>query len=103
MRKDPTIAIRDCLTEIAILHDIAASMTLEDFRSDPITLINRPILMPCLAFGSRGQPPAREAGRPHVGCRATDRRRAAPDHDPPADRAGFPDRPRRGEEVTAPC
>jgi uncharacterized protein with HEPN domain len=36
MRKDPTIAIRDCLTEIAILHDIAASMTLEDFRSDPI-------------------------------------------------------------------
>lgn len=36
MPKDPTIAIRDCLTEIAILHDIAARMTLEQFRSDPI-------------------------------------------------------------------
>jgi uncharacterized protein with HEPN domain len=33
---DPTIAIRDCLAEIAILHDIAARMTLETFRSDPI-------------------------------------------------------------------
>ena len=37
MPKDPTIAIRDCLTEIAILHEIAARMTLQVFRSDPIT------------------------------------------------------------------
>ena len=36
MPKDPTIAVRDCLTEIAILHEIAARMTLEEFRSDPI-------------------------------------------------------------------
>jgi uncharacterized protein with HEPN domain len=36
MPKDPTIAIRDCLAEIAILHEIAARMTLETFRSDPI-------------------------------------------------------------------
>jgi uncharacterized protein with HEPN domain len=36
MAKDPTIAIRDCLAEIAILHEIAARMTLQGFRSDPI-------------------------------------------------------------------
>ncbi len=36
MPKDPTIAIRDCLVEIAILQKIAACMTLQDFRSDPI-------------------------------------------------------------------
>jgi uncharacterized protein with HEPN domain len=36
MPKDPTIAIRDCLEEIAILDDIAARMTLHSFRSDPI-------------------------------------------------------------------
>jgi len=34
--KDPTIAIRDCLAEIAVLHDIAARMTLQTFRGDPI-------------------------------------------------------------------
>jgi len=37
MPKDPTIAIRDCLAEIAILHEIAGRMTLHDFRNDPIT------------------------------------------------------------------
>jgi uncharacterized protein with HEPN domain len=36
MSKDPTVAVRDCLAEIAILHDIAARMTLETFRNDPI-------------------------------------------------------------------
>jgi uncharacterized protein with HEPN domain len=36
MPKDPTIAIRDCLVEIAVLHDIAERMTLHDFRNDPI-------------------------------------------------------------------
>jgi uncharacterized protein with HEPN domain len=36
MPKDPTIAIRDCLAEIAILHEIAARMTLPTFRNDPI-------------------------------------------------------------------
>jgi uncharacterized protein with HEPN domain len=36
MPKDPTIAIRDCLAEIAILHEIAARMTLQAFRRDPI-------------------------------------------------------------------
>ena len=36
MPKDPTIAIRDCLAEIAILHGIAERMTLQAFRSDPI-------------------------------------------------------------------
>jgi uncharacterized protein with HEPN domain len=36
MAKDPTVAIRDCLTEIALLHAIAARMTLEAFKSDPI-------------------------------------------------------------------
>ena len=36
MPKDPTIAIRDCLAEIAILHEIEARMTLHAFRSDPI-------------------------------------------------------------------
>jgi uncharacterized protein with HEPN domain len=34
--KDPTIAIRDSLAEIAILHEIAARMTLLTFRNDPI-------------------------------------------------------------------
>lgn len=37
MPKDPTIAIRDCLAEIAILQDIAARMTLHTFRHDPIS------------------------------------------------------------------
>jgi hypothetical protein len=36
MPKDPTIAIRDCLAEFAILHEIAVRMTLQTFRSDPI-------------------------------------------------------------------
>lgn len=36
MPRDPTIAIRDCLAEIAVLHDIAARMTLQSFRTDPI-------------------------------------------------------------------
>jgi len=36
MPKDPTIAIRDCLAEIAVLHGIAARMTLESFKCDPI-------------------------------------------------------------------
>jgi uncharacterized protein with HEPN domain len=36
MAKDPTVAIRDCLAEIAVLHEIAARMTLEAFKGDPI-------------------------------------------------------------------
>jgi uncharacterized protein with HEPN domain len=36
MSKDPVIAIRDCLTEIAILHGLAAHMTLEAFQADAI-------------------------------------------------------------------
>jgi len=34
--KDPTIAIRDCLAEIAVLHGIEARTTLHTFRNDPI-------------------------------------------------------------------
>jgi len=36
MPKDPTIAIRDSLAEIAVLQEIAGRMTLGDFRNDPI-------------------------------------------------------------------
>ena len=36
MAKDPTVAIRDCLAEIAILDEIAARLKLELFKSDPI-------------------------------------------------------------------
>jgi uncharacterized protein with HEPN domain len=36
MAKDPTIAVRDCLAEIAILREMAARMTLLAFRNDPI-------------------------------------------------------------------
>jgi hypothetical protein len=36
MRKEPAVAIRDCLAEIAVLHDIAARMTLEVFTGDAI-------------------------------------------------------------------
>ena len=36
MPKDPTIAIRDCLAEIEILHGIAARMALQAFRNAPI-------------------------------------------------------------------
>jgi uncharacterized protein with HEPN domain len=36
MSRDPVIAIRDCLAEIAILHDISERMTLDGFRNDPI-------------------------------------------------------------------
>jgi uncharacterized protein with HEPN domain len=34
--KDPTIAIRDCLAEIAILKDIVGRTTLQAFAGDPI-------------------------------------------------------------------
>ena len=34
--KDPTVAIRDCLAEIDILHRIAAGTTLTTFKGDPI-------------------------------------------------------------------
>jgi uncharacterized protein with HEPN domain len=36
MPKDTTIAIRDCLAEIALLQEIEARTTLQVFRSDPI-------------------------------------------------------------------
>ena len=36
MAKDPVVAIRDCLAEIALLHDIAERMTLVAFKRDPI-------------------------------------------------------------------
>jgi uncharacterized protein with HEPN domain len=36
MAKDPTIAIRDCLTEIEVLRDIASRINLATFGSDPI-------------------------------------------------------------------
>jgi len=36
MPKDPIIAIRDCLSEIAILHDLAGRMTLATLRTDPV-------------------------------------------------------------------
>ena len=36
MTKDPTIAIRDCLVEIAVLQEMAARTTLHDFRNDAV-------------------------------------------------------------------
>jgi uncharacterized protein with HEPN domain len=36
MANDSTVAIRDCLVEIAVLQGIAGRMTLETFRSDPV-------------------------------------------------------------------
>ncbi len=36
MPKDPTIAIRDCLAEIAVLREIETRTTLQAFRDDPI-------------------------------------------------------------------
>jgi uncharacterized protein with HEPN domain len=36
MPKDPTIAVRDCLTEIEVVHEIASRMTLQAFRNDPV-------------------------------------------------------------------
>jgi len=36
MPRDPTIAIKDCLTEIVILREIGARSTLDGFRRDPI-------------------------------------------------------------------
>jgi len=36
MPRDPTIAIRDCLAEIAVLRGIAARLTLPTFRDDPV-------------------------------------------------------------------
>jgi hypothetical protein len=35
MPKDPKIAIRDCLAEIEVLHEIEGRMTLRAFRNDP--------------------------------------------------------------------
>ena len=37
MPKDPTIAIRDCLAEIAVLQRIASATTLREFENDAIT------------------------------------------------------------------
>ena len=37
MANDPVVAIRDCLTEIALLHDIAEHTSLDAFKSDAIT------------------------------------------------------------------
>jgi uncharacterized protein with HEPN domain len=36
MADDATIALRDSLEELALLHDIAAGMTLAEFLDDPI-------------------------------------------------------------------
>ncbi len=36
MPKDPLIAVCDCLTEIAVLHEIAECMTLDLFKNDAI-------------------------------------------------------------------
>ncbi len=36
MPKDPTIAVRDCLAEIAVLREIEARTTLQTPRDDPI-------------------------------------------------------------------
>jgi len=36
MPRDATIAIRDCLAEIAILQGMAARLTLQAFHNDPI-------------------------------------------------------------------
>jgi len=36
MSRGPLIAVRDCLTEITVLHDIAARMTPDAFRDDPV-------------------------------------------------------------------
>ena len=36
MPKDPTIAIRDCLAEIAVLHEVEMRTTLQAFQNDPI-------------------------------------------------------------------
>jgi uncharacterized protein with HEPN domain len=36
MTKNATIAIRDCLAEIAILHEIALRTTLAEFQDDQI-------------------------------------------------------------------
>ena len=36
MPKDPTIAIRDCLAEIAVLNEVEMRATLQAFRDDPI-------------------------------------------------------------------
>jgi len=36
MAKDPNIAIRDCLAEIDLLHDLAQRNSLKTFKDDPI-------------------------------------------------------------------
>jgi uncharacterized protein with HEPN domain len=36
MAKDPVIAVRDCLAEIEVLHDLALHNSLETFKDDPI-------------------------------------------------------------------
>ena len=47
MAKDPTVAVRDCLAEIAVLHEIAARVTLETFKNDPIV---REMVLPPAQF-----------------------------------------------------
>jgi uncharacterized protein with HEPN domain len=37
MSRDPLIAIRDCLAEIAVLQVLAGRLTLDGFRDDPIS------------------------------------------------------------------
>lgn len=59
MPKDPTIAIRDCLAEIAILREIASRATLQTFQADPIarraaSYAIQTISEPCGAFPTNG-------------------------------------------------
>jgi hypothetical protein len=44
MTKDPTIAIRDCLAEIAVLHGIAAQKTLHEFRTHALKTVMEAML-----------------------------------------------------------
>ena len=43
MSKDPLVAIRDCVSEIEVLHEVAGRMMPDGFQKDPIARRAAPI------------------------------------------------------------
>jgi len=76
MRRDPTIAIRDCPAEIAFLEEIAARMTLRAFGSDPIARRAAAYAIQTIseaagAFRTTGSPSSRRSHGRKSGARET--------------------------------
>ena len=70
MPKDPTIAIRDCLAEIAVLHEIEARTTLHAFRNDPIVRRAAAYAIQTISEAVRRIPDGSPTFQPSLGARS---------------------------------